>query len=200
MSRDIVKKRRNALNAKTFPSEMWFHKELKRRACQRFHRNVPIANNRFFGDFVGRKLVIEIDGSSHDNHKQKEYDKTRDIVINAFGFKVVRLRHGDKKACNKFFEEYASELRKIRPKINPNKEAVRQTKKKVDLENRIKTEALQEKRMIMSKENAKRIKHRRVLRNAIENAKQMQKTKANKFLENTLKQLNLTPEEAKKLL
>lgn len=51
---------------------------------------------RFFGDFVWRskKLVVEIDGKSHN--KQKDYDEDRDEFLEKAGFRIIRINHGDR--------------------------------------------------------------------------------------------------------
>ena len=61
----------------------------------RFTRQRPIGN--YIADFYCRekKLVIEIDGSSHDN--KYEYDKERDEYMKALGIRVIRISDKDVK-------------------------------------------------------------------------------------------------------
>ena len=89
-----IQRRTIELNKKNFPSEVWFEKKLIAAKIFGYHRN-PCLIKRFFGDFVWRmpKIVVEIDGKSH-NGKQ-EYDKARDALLAANGYKVLRIRHGD---------------------------------------------------------------------------------------------------------
>ena len=60
-----------------------------------FVRQRPIGN--YIADFYCRekRLVIEIDGSSHDN--KFEYDKARDEYMEKIGIRVVRVSDKDVK-------------------------------------------------------------------------------------------------------
>ena len=61
----------------------------------RFTRQRPIGN--YVADFYCRekKLVIEIDGSSHDN--KYEYDQERDEYMKSLGIHVLRISDKDVK-------------------------------------------------------------------------------------------------------
>ena len=69
---------------------IWYHL-LSRRQFHgyQFNRQFPI--DVYIVDFICRKLklVLEIDGSSHD-HKQ-EADRKRDARLNELGFQVLRV-------------------------------------------------------------------------------------------------------------
>lgn len=39
------------------------------------------------------KLVIEVDGSSHDAPAQKVYDAKREAVIRGLGFEIIRFKN-----------------------------------------------------------------------------------------------------------
>ena len=58
-----------------------------------FDRQKIIGN--FIVDFycIDCRVVIEIDGSSHDN--KKEYDHERDIFLNGLGLTVIHITAGD---------------------------------------------------------------------------------------------------------
>lgn len=90
----LLQKRRGELNAKNFPSEVWFLKMLKKRGYDRFLRNYPLLKT-FYGDFVWRraKVVVEIDGSSHDG--KEGYDAWRDRLLSKNGYTVYRIRMND---------------------------------------------------------------------------------------------------------
>lgn len=70
-------------------------KKLKGKQCYGFdfHRQKPILN--YIVDFYcyKLKLIIEIDGYSH-NFKSEE-DTKRDIELNALGFTVLRFSEGE---------------------------------------------------------------------------------------------------------
>lgn len=64
--------------------------EIKNRSLgYQFHRQVPISN--FIVDFYCHELmlVIEIDGSSHDN--KYEDDKARQGILESYGIRVIRF-------------------------------------------------------------------------------------------------------------
>lgn len=96
MNDETIQKRRKELNDKYFQSEKWFHRCLKEYGVYGYRRNV-ILLDRFFGDFVFRSkmVVVEIDGSSHDG--KEEYDRRRDAILSAAGYKVYRLKSYEKK-------------------------------------------------------------------------------------------------------
>jgi len=58
----------------------------------KFRRQRPIS--RYIADFacMEAKLIIEIDGSSHDVAGQVEYDAERTRILSALGWRVLRLR------------------------------------------------------------------------------------------------------------
>ena len=56
-----------------------------------FRRQHPIY--RYIADFYchKEKLVIEVDGSYHNNPEQRDYDKNRDATMNEYDIKVLRF-------------------------------------------------------------------------------------------------------------
>jgi len=85
------------------PSEdkLWFALRNRKSLGKKFLRQHPIffkyihTQSFFIADFYcsEHKLVIEIDGKSHDY--QKEYDELRTHLINALGIKVIRFKNGE---------------------------------------------------------------------------------------------------------
>lgn len=63
-----------------------------RRLGPKFRRQFPI--DCFIADFacVEAKLIVEIDGSSHDLAAQKRYDAERSAHLENLGWRVLRLR------------------------------------------------------------------------------------------------------------
>jgi very-short-patch-repair endonuclease len=59
----------------------------------KFRRQVPI--DRYFADFACRdaKLIVEIDGSQHQD--RAEYDARRTATLEAFGWRVLRFNNYD---------------------------------------------------------------------------------------------------------
>lgn len=58
----------------------------------KFRRQRPIS--RYIADFacMEAKLIVEIDGLSHDLADQIEYDVERTRILNALGWRVLRIR------------------------------------------------------------------------------------------------------------
>ena len=56
-----------------------------------FRRQTPIGN--YIVDFVcfAAKLVIELDGESHDFEERQQADQRRDVFLTAEGFRVLRF-------------------------------------------------------------------------------------------------------------
>ncbi|MDB5569815.1 MAG: hypothetical protein JWN93_998 [Hyphomicrobiales bacterium] len=80
--------RRNNVNAEAI---IW--RALRARRCDgfKFRRQVPIET--FILDFVcfASRLVLEIDGPSHEDEQQAAKHALRDAWLEAQGFKVLRL-------------------------------------------------------------------------------------------------------------
>ncbi len=60
-----------------------------------FRRQFPIRN--YIVDFVclSARLVVELDGSSHDFDEQREADRTRDAFLTSEGFQVLRFSNNE---------------------------------------------------------------------------------------------------------
>ncbi len=60
-----------------------------------FRRQRPIDN--YIVDFVclPLKLIIEVDGSTHDNEVQYAKDKIRDETLKSLGFTILRINDSD---------------------------------------------------------------------------------------------------------
>jgi very-short-patch-repair endonuclease len=58
-----------------------------------FRRQHPLKN--YIADFYchQKRLVIELDGSVHDEDERKEYDKSRTEELESFNIKVIRFRN-----------------------------------------------------------------------------------------------------------
>ena len=90
--KNIAKANRKAGNL----SEILLWQEIKQsKLGVRFRRQTPIGN--YVADFYckEKKLVIEIDGWSHDN--KIEYDKERDEYMKSLGIHVLRISDKDVK-------------------------------------------------------------------------------------------------------
>jgi len=103
MDDETIKKRRDELNSKQFPSEKWFKGVLDSHGIGAYRRNVCL-EKRYFGDFVFRsiRLVVEIDGSSHIG--KEDYDFRRDQFLRSRGWRVERIPVRDKKRTEEVLE------------------------------------------------------------------------------------------------
>jgi len=78
------------------PAEATLWRQLRgRNLGYKFRRQHPI--DRFIIDFycAEAKLCIEIDGSSHFEKEQEEYDKARTEALQDLGYQVVRFTNKD---------------------------------------------------------------------------------------------------------
>jgi very-short-patch-repair endonuclease len=73
---------------------LW-HALRNRRTGFKFRRQHPIY--RFIIDFycAKAKLLIEIDGESHLEQSQAEYDQVRTEYLEALGYKIIRFTNND---------------------------------------------------------------------------------------------------------
>jgi very-short-patch-repair endonuclease len=72
---------------------IWRGLRLLRREGLHFRRQAQIG--RYYADFAchGVKLVLELDGSHHDEPEQMIYDAERTRFLESVGYRVVRLRN-----------------------------------------------------------------------------------------------------------
>ena len=77
------------------PAEAKLWKLLRDRQLEghKFRRQVPIGPD--FADFCcsAAKLVVELDGSSHDD--REDYDRERDASMHSDGWRVIRIPNRD---------------------------------------------------------------------------------------------------------
>jgi leucyl-tRNA synthetase len=80
------------------PAEAALWRALRNRQLRfKFRRQHPI--DRFIIDFycAEAKLLIEVDGASHLEPEQIEYDKLRTEYLEELGYKVIRFKNDDVK-------------------------------------------------------------------------------------------------------
>jgi very-short-patch-repair endonuclease len=84
--------RRTMTRAETL---LWRHLKADRLAGLGFRRQSPIGN--YIADFVAHscKLVIEVDGESHDFEERIRHDKVRDEWFASRGYRVLRFTNDD---------------------------------------------------------------------------------------------------------
>ncbi len=78
------------------PAEATLWRTLRNRALKyKFRRQHPIGN--FIIDFycAQAKLCIEVDGASHLELPQEEYDAARTAYLEELGYKVIRFTNND---------------------------------------------------------------------------------------------------------
>ena len=101
--------RARELRQEMTPTEkrLWIHLRGRRFAGFKFRRQTPIAG--FIADFYchDEKLILEIDGSVHEEPQQKARDENRDIALRTRGFKILRFTN------ETVFQTMESVLRKI---------------------------------------------------------------------------------------
>jgi very-short-patch-repair endonuclease len=74
---------------------MWEYLRGLRPFGARFRREAPIGP--YIADFVwlSARIVIEVDGASHDLPGRSEKDRERNTFLNSRGFRVLRVRDAD---------------------------------------------------------------------------------------------------------
>jgi len=85
------------LRSNMTPQEYKLWQYLRKRSINnyRFRRQFPIKN--YIVDFICRekKLIIEIDGSQHNEEKNIQYDSERTLFFEEHGYKVLRFWNKD---------------------------------------------------------------------------------------------------------
>ena len=84
--------RRTMTRAETL---LWRHLKAHRLAQLGFRRQSPMGNS--IADFVAHscKLVVEVDGESHDFDERLRHDEQRDRWFASRGYRVLRFTNGD---------------------------------------------------------------------------------------------------------
>jgi very-short-patch-repair endonuclease len=84
--------RRTMTRAETL---LWRHLKAHRLAALGFRRQVPMGD--YIADFVAHscKLVVEVDGESHDFVERVRHDKIRDQWFASRGYRVLRFANDD---------------------------------------------------------------------------------------------------------
>jgi very-short-patch-repair endonuclease len=74
---------------------LWRHLKAHRLACLGFRRQTPIGD--YIADFVAHscKLIVEIDGESHDFAERLRHDEGRDRWLASRGYRVLRFTNDD---------------------------------------------------------------------------------------------------------
>ncbi|MCA6123188.1 endonuclease domain-containing protein [Bradyrhizobium sp. WSM 1704] len=84
--------RRTMTRAETL---LWRHLKADRLAGLNFRRQAPIGN--YIADFVAHscKLIVEVDGESHDFEERIRRDERRDAWLASRGYRVLRFTNDD---------------------------------------------------------------------------------------------------------
>ncbi len=74
---------------------LWRHLKAHRLARLSFRRQTPIGN--YIADFVAHscKLIVEVDGESHDFEERLRHDERRDRWLASRGYRVLRFTNDD---------------------------------------------------------------------------------------------------------
>jgi very-short-patch-repair endonuclease len=74
---------------------LWRHLKAHRLAALGFRRQSPMGN--YIADFVAhsRKLVVEVNGESHDFESRLRHDERRDQWFASRGYRVLRFTNDD---------------------------------------------------------------------------------------------------------
>ena len=86
------------------PAELFFWEKVRKRQVlgRRFNRQFIIQHEDIMGkkaffivDFYchEQKLIVELDGSIHQEEEQQRYDEQRTSILEEMGFKVIRFEN-----------------------------------------------------------------------------------------------------------
>jgi very-short-patch-repair endonuclease len=94
---------------------LWMLLRDRRFSDFKFRRQAPLGD--YVVDFVcfDRKLVVELDGSQHNEPEQARFDAKRTVVLESAGFRVLRLTTRD------LFAEREAALETIWRALNANR-------------------------------------------------------------------------------
>ncbi|MCC8980274.1 endonuclease domain-containing protein [Bradyrhizobium acaciae] len=93
IQRDRAKQlRRTMTRAETL---LWRHLKADRLAGLNFRRQAPIGS--YIADFIAHscKLIVEVDGESHDFEERIRHDERRDAWLKSRGYRVLRFTNDD---------------------------------------------------------------------------------------------------------
>jgi very-short-patch-repair endonuclease len=90
-SPEIIRARELRRNMTSAERILWSHLRKKQIEGVRFRRQFPLGP--YFADFVclSARLIIEVDGASHVEPVQKQYDRRRTLWLGGEGFRVLRV-------------------------------------------------------------------------------------------------------------
>jgi len=91
---EMIRRARSLRREMTIPERrLWWELRGRRALGEKFRRQAPIG--RFIVDFVhfGARLVVELDGRSHDGRYEK--DAERQAWLERQGFRVLRIANDD---------------------------------------------------------------------------------------------------------
>ncbi len=94
-NRKYLKQRRQRLRNNATEAEilLWCYLKNRQLKGRKFRRQTSIKN--YIVDFYcpEEKLVVELDGESHFEEENTEYDKKKDEYLNGIGIKVIRIEN-----------------------------------------------------------------------------------------------------------
>jgi len=84
--------RKNRLDGTKGEALLWKRVLRAKRTGYQFNRQFSIGN--YIVDFISRKLklIIEIDGSSHNSYEQAAKDYEREKALKALGYTIIRFK------------------------------------------------------------------------------------------------------------
>ncbi|MEO6607287.1 MAG: DUF559 domain-containing protein [Aestuariivirga sp.] len=94
-SRTLNRARSLRHNQTEAEKRLWGNLRNKALQGHKFNRQVPIGP--YIVDFLCHeaKLVLEVDGATHGDAHEVEYDKNRTAFLNAQGYRVIRCFNAD---------------------------------------------------------------------------------------------------------
>lgn len=97
MKTSLIEKAKYLRENSTKAEDLLWKRIRNRQLGIKFRRQTPliIGECKFIADFccIKEKLIIEIDGSIHNNPENKEYDENREKALKEYGYTILRFRN-----------------------------------------------------------------------------------------------------------
>lgn len=95
LKQSVLRAKKLRGNATLPEQKLWLFLRKSQLNGLKFRRQQPIG--KYIVDFLccSKKIIIELDGGQHNEHRNIEYDKERDLFLKNEGYSVIRIWNND---------------------------------------------------------------------------------------------------------
>lgn len=138
--KSFIDQKAEELNIKLPRSELWFQNKLKDEEIFRyfdFEYNKPF--KKFIYDVFSRKfnVVIEVDGSIHEEESQIVRDRHKDKLTGRYGYKMIRVKAFDENSYKNCLKELTKILNTPKEKSMELPKTIRRREKKEEFSEKV---------------------------------------------------------------